>query len=144
MLAGCGADEDATPSSSAATADPQALVTRYFAALAEGDGATACGLLTDAAQQEMKQLPEGERAGSCEQSVAQLARDSLRIRRPRLRDLRVSGQTATGRITSKDPPYESGVLLRREDGGWKIAYPPAVLSRFRTPPGIKPETHSKP
>jgi hypothetical protein len=142
-LAGCGEEKDAS-SSSAGAADPQALVTRYFAALAGGDGTTACGLLTAAAGQEMTQLPEGERAGSCEEAAAQLARESLPVRRPRLQDLRVSGPTATAQITSKDPPYDSGVLLRREGGRWKIAYPPAVLSRFKTPPGIKEEKHEQP
>jgi hypothetical protein len=143
-LAGCGGDEDASSRSAAGTTDPQVLVTRYFTALARGDGTAVCGLLTVAAQREMTQLPEGERARSCEGAVAQLGRESLPVRHPRLQDFRASGPTATARITSKDPPYDSGVLLREEGGGWRIAYPPAVLSRFRTPPGIKPETHSKP
>jgi hypothetical protein len=143
-LAGCGGDKDASSPSAAGTTDPQALVTRYFAALAAGDGTTACGLLTVAAQQELQQLPEGERARSCEEAVAQLGRESLPVRHPRLQDLRASGPTATAQITSKDPPYDSGVLLRREGGGWKIAYPPAVLSRFKTPPGIKEEKHEQP
>jgi hypothetical protein len=143
-LAGCGEEKDASSRSGAAAADPQALVTRYFASLARGDGTTACGLLTVAARRELKQLPEGERARSCEEAAAQLARESLPVRRPRLQDLRVSGPTATAQITSKDPPYDSGVLLRREGGGWKIAYPPAVLSRFKTPPGIKEEKHEQP
>jgi hypothetical protein len=25
-------------------------------------------------------------------------------------------------VTSKDPPYDSGVMLRQDDGGWKIAF----------------------
>jgi hypothetical protein len=143
ILGGCGGDDGETPGSGAATADPQTLVTRYFEALGEGDGALACGLLTEAAQEEMIQLPEGERAGSCEEAVAQLAKTTLRVRSPRLRDLRPSGQTATATITSRRPQYSSGVLLRREGGGWKIAYPPAVLSRFTSPPGIRPETHDR-
>jgi len=145
VLGGCGGGDDGeTPGSGAATADPQTLVTRYFEALGDGDGAIACSLLTEPAQEELIQLPEGERAGSCEQAVAQLAQaTTLRVRSPRLRDLRVSGQTATATITSRRPQYSSGVLLRREGGGWKIGYPPAVLSRFTSPPGIRPETHDR-
>jgi hypothetical protein len=40
-------------------------------------------------------------------------------------------------VTSKDPPYDSGVMLRQDDGGWKTAFPLAVVSRFKGPPGIK-------
>jgi hypothetical protein len=86
----------------------------------------------------MKQLPAGERAGSCERAVAVLARDSIRVLRPGLHDLRVSGRTATANVTSKEPPYQSGLLLSRDRGGWKIAYPPGFLSRFDSPPGIRP------
>ena len=32
----------------------------------------------------------------------------------------------------------AAVVLRREDGGWKIAFPLAVVNRFEGPPGIKP------
>jgi hypothetical protein len=86
----------------------------------------------------MKQLPEGERAGTCERAVAVLARDSVRLRRLQLRGLQVSGSTATANVVSKDPPYRSGVLLRRGGGGWRVAYPPGFVSRFDTPPGIRP------
>ena len=136
-VASSGGETNQSSSPASGGDDPGTVVTRYFAALAAGEGGAACGLLTHAGQQGLRQLPRRGRAASCERAVAQLARESVRIRRPRLQDLRVSGRTATARIKSEDPPYDSGVLLRME-GGWKIAYPPGVVSRFDTPPGIRP------
>ena len=86
----------------------------------------------------MRQLPEGARARSCERAVVVLARNSIRLRRPQVRDLRVSGRTATAVVTSEKPRYENGVLLRREGRGWRLAYPPGFASRFDSPPGIRP------
>jgi hypothetical protein len=138
-LASCGDDQqEAASNSVAAAGDPQAAVHRYFAALGRGDGHTVCGLMTPDGRRAMKQLPEGERARSCERAVAVLARDSVRVRRPQVRDLRVSGRTATATVTSADPPYESGVLLHRDSDGWKVAYPPGFESLFDSAPGIRP------
>ena len=137
----CGGDEE--PGGSAARAapvagEPETLVRTYFAALGRGDGARACRLMTDSAQRGMRQLPQGEAPRSCERAVAVLARDAVPVRRAKLRDLRIFGDSATARVTSDDPPYDSGVLLRRDEGGWKLGYPPAVTSKFDTPPGIRP------
>jgi hypothetical protein len=135
----CGDEQgDRTSRAAAAPDDPSALVERYYAALTRGDGAAACGLMTNAGQEGMKQLPAGERPDTCERAVAALARESVHIRHPRLEDLRISGDTATANVVSTRPRQRTGVLLRREDGGWKIAYPPAVVNRFKTPPGIRP------
>ena len=113
------------------------VVERYFAALARGDARVVCGLLTSAGKQALMQLPEGERPESCEAAVRELARDTLPIRQLQLQDFQASGRTATARITSKRPRYESDVLLEMDEG-WRIAYPPAALSTFDTPPGIRP------
>jgi hypothetical protein len=94
--------------------------------------------MTKAAQRGIQELPEGERAHSCERATAQLERDTLVVSRPQVRDLRISGRTATARVTSKNPPFDSGVILHRDDRGWKIAFPLAVVSRFDSPPGIRP------
>jgi hypothetical protein len=140
-LASCGDETESTNGSDSAkdaSGDAETVVRRYYAALADGDGATVCGLMTTTAREGMKQLPAGERPKSCERAVAVLARDSIAVRKVELRDLAVAEPNATARVTSKDPPYDSGVLLRREGGSWKIAYPPGLLSRFDTPPGIRP------
>lgn len=138
-LASCGDEQNATPARAAATADDaEVVVRRYFAAFARGDGGAACALMTDVARQGLRQLPEGERAGSCERAAAVLKRDSLPVSQPSVGALQITGRTATARVTSEDPQYSTDVLLRREGRGWKIAYPPAVVSRFKTPPGIRP------
>ena len=137
-LVSCGDEQDDSQRAAATPGDPELVVRRYFAAFARGDGAAACALMTDVARQGLRQLPEGERAGSCERAAAVLKRDSLPVSRPNVGDLQISGRTATARVTSEDPQYSTDVLLRREGRGWKIAYPPAVVSRFKTPPGIRP------
>jgi len=136
-LASCGDGQD-EPSAATTSDDAEIVVRRYFAAFARGDARAACALMTKVAQRGMQQLPPGERAHSCEQATRQLRRDAIVASRPRIQDLRISGATATARVTSKDPPYDSGVVLRRDDGGWKIAFPLAVVSRFEGPPGIRP------
>lgn len=140
-LASCGDEQrggqDSATGSVAGGSDPEAVVDRYFAALARGDAPVVCGLLTPAGRQALRQLPEGERPASCEAAAKRLAREALPIRQLRLRDFQASGRTATARITSNRPSYDSGVLLEMDEG-WRIAYPPAVLSKFDTPPGIRP------
>jgi hypothetical protein len=101
-LSSCG--DDGKQAGTDASADPRDVVQRYFAGLARGDGRTVCGLMTAAGRHGLRQLPEGERAGSCEGAVAVLARDSVPVRRTQLRDLRISGRTATATVTSKDSP----------------------------------------
>jgi hypothetical protein len=32
------------------------------------------------------------------------------------------------------------VLLVKQDGKWRIAYPPALVEHYKTPPGIPNET----
>ena len=137
-LASCGDGQDETSATAATSDDAEIVVRRYFAAFARGDADAACALMTEVAQRGMQQLPAGERADSCEQATRELRRDALVVPRPQVRDLRISGSTATARVTSKDPPYDSGVVLRRDDGGWRIAFPLAVVSRFEGPPGIRP------
>jgi hypothetical protein len=138
-LSSCGDDgKQGGSDTSVGGRDPETVVKRYFAALARSDGRTVCGLMTATGRRGLMQLPEGERARSCERAVAVLARDSVPVRRAQVQDLRVTGRAATATVTSKDPPYQSGVLLRRDSGGWKIAYPPGFESLFSSPPGIKP------
>ena len=135
-LASCGGGQDET--SATATDDAEIVVRHYFAAFARGDARAACALMTKVAQRGMKQLPAGERADSCEEATKEVRRDALVAPRPQIEDLRISGDTGTARVTSKDPPYDSGVVLRRDDGGWRIAFPVAVVSRLKGPPGIRP------
>jgi hypothetical protein len=136
----CGDEQqDDHASATAATSDrADRVVRRYFAAFARGDGRAACGLMTNVAREGLRQLPEGKTPRSCEEAVTVLRRSSLTSARPRVGELQVAGRRATARVTSKQPPYDNSVLLRRDRQGWKIAFPPAVLNRFDTPPGIRP------
>ena len=136
-LVSCGEDQDEPAGTGASGGDPELVVRRYFTAFTRGDARAACGLMTEVAQRGMQQLPEGERAHSCEAATRLLTRNTLAVSRPEVRDLQISGRTATARVTSKDPPYDSGVMLSRDGGGWKIAFPLAVVSRFKGPPGIR-------
>ena len=122
----------------AASDDAELVVRQYFAAFARGDAHAACALMTKVAQRGTQQLPAGERADSCEQATKELRRDALVVSRPQIRDLRISGDTATARVTSKDPPYDSGVLLRRTTVAGGSPSPLAVVSRLEGPPGIRP------
>jgi hypothetical protein len=87
VLASCGGNDGSTPTASPSTREPEQVVHRYFTALGEGDGRTTCALMTTVGQQGMKQLPEGEQVESCERAVAVLARDSIPVPNPELRDL---------------------------------------------------------
>lgn len=136
-LASCGDGQNETSATAATSDDPEIVVRRYFAAFARGDARSACALLTKVAQRGTQQLPPGERADSCEQATKEIRQDAIVAARPQVREMRISGRTATARVTSKDPPYNSGVLLHRDDGGWRIAYPLAVVNRLEGPPGIK-------
>ena len=137
-LASCGDGQDETSRAATTSDDAETVVRQYFAAFARGDADAACALMTKVAQRGTQQLPPGERADSCEGATKELRRDAIVVSRPQVRDLRISGDTATARVTSKDPPYDSAVLLRRDDGGWRIAFPVAVVSKLEGPPGIRP------
>ena len=137
-LASCGGGQDETSGAATTSDDAKVVVRQYFAAFARGEADLACELMTEVAQRGTQQLPPGERADSCEAATKELRRDALVVPRPQVRDLRVSGDTATARVTSEDPPYDSAVLLRRVDGGWRIAFPVAVVSKLERAPGIRP------
>ena len=135
VLISCGDGQEET---SATSDDAGTVVRQYFAAFARGDADAACALMTEVAQRGTQQLPAGERADSCETATKELRRDAIVVPRPQVGDLRVSGDTATARVTSKDPPYDGGVLLRRDAGGWRIAFPVTVVRKLEGPPGIRP------
>jgi hypothetical protein len=142
-LAGCGGDDDGSgdtttdPRPGSAQRDVRAAVDEYVAALAGGDPAAMCAVLTDRAKAAVKEfLPSTDTSAGCEDVARRLARRSVPLRRVKVDRISVSGQVATARINSRRPAYESEVQLTNEDGGWKISYPPGVLEKFSTPPGV--------
>ena len=128
--AGCGGG-----GASRAARTPEAQVRAYLAAFARGDGKAACALLTPEAQNGVPSLSDDLRSPDCPGAIAELSRTSERIRAPKVAVF-VGGDRATAKITSRRPRYQSQVLLHKENGVWRIAFPPAILQRYKTPPGI--------
>ena len=135
LISGCGGGGDSDARTSSA-AGPAAQVRSYLAAFARGDGKAACALLTPEARNGVPSLSDDLTSPDCEGAIAELSRTSERLRAPRV-SVSVDGDRATARITNRRPPYQSQVLLRKEDDGWRIAFPPAILQHFKSPPGIK-------
>ncbi len=133
---GCGSGGGT--SSGAGGASPKQQLVDYLAALNRGDGRTACGLLTPQARADVPHISENIHAQDCEGAVRELSRISERIRFPRIA-VHLSGNRAVATITAAQPPYRSQVPLARQDGGWRITYPPALVERYKTPPGIPNE-----
>jgi hypothetical protein len=134
VAAGCGGGE----SDGAAGSTPGSQVRAYLAAFERGDGRAACALLTPEARAGVPHLSDDIEAPDCEHAIRELARTTERLRSPRI-SVDVQGERATARIASTRPPYQSQALLREQNGSWRIAFPPAVLQRYKTPPGIPSE-----
>ena len=131
-VAGCGS------SSKAGSSSPRQQVLLYLAAFNRGDGKAACALLTPQARAGVPHLSDKLTSPDCEGAIKELSLLSERLRSPTI-TIREQGDQAVARIRNKRPPYQSDVLLDNKGGGWQIAYPPAVLERYKSPPGIKSE-----
>lgn len=135
--AGCGGGGGGTSQTAAsASAGPKDQLRAYLAAFARGDGKAACALLTPEARNGVPSLSNDLKSPDCEGAIAELSRASEHLRAPKI-SVAVEGDRATAKITNRHPPYQSQALLRREDDGWRIAFPPALLQRYQTPPGIR-------
>jgi hypothetical protein len=101
--------------------DPDVTATfqDYFEAVADGDGDTACGLLTEDAQSEILEEVGG---GDCEEAVEQAEEELNDDQKDELRDIEpeevdVDGDRATISVEGADGEVE----LEREDGEWRIS-----------------------
>jgi hypothetical protein len=135
LAGGCGGGEDAGHSSRPDGVAARTQVAAYLTAFNRGDGRSACSLLTSQAKAGVPHLSDRINAPDCEGAIRELSGVSEHIRSPQI-SVRVAGKRAIAKVRSKRPPYQSDVLLQEQDGGWRIAYPPALLERFKTPPGI--------
>jgi hypothetical protein len=124
-LAGCGSGGGGSAQSS-----PQKLVALYIADFNRGDGKAACALLTSQAQAGVPHLSNDITSPDCEGAVGELSRLSEPLRAPRIA-IRQQGNQAVAVIKSRRPPYQSQALLDHQDGGWLIAFPPALLEHYR-------------
>jgi hypothetical protein len=136
---GCGGGDGEGGSEAEAGVSAKQQVADYFAAFGRGDGASACALLTPQAKAGVRTLSDRIEAPDCEGAIRELSRVGEHIRSPRI-SVAVNGERAIAKVTNKRPPYQSDVLLTKQDDGWRIAFPPAVLERYTTPPGIPDET----
>jgi hypothetical protein len=134
VMPGCGGGESSHANGS--SAGPKDQVRAYLAAFARGDGKAACALLTPEAKDGVPSLSDDLESPDCEGAIGELSRASERLRAPHV-SVTVDGDRATARITNRRPVYQSQVLLRKGDDGWRIAFPPAILQRFKSPPRIK-------
>jgi hypothetical protein len=109
----CGGDDDDKSDAEKV----KETVTDFYAALADGDGAKACGLVTGSAKE---RVSPGQR--SCEDSVSQAADrtdDDLKeaLRSIEVRDIRVEGDEATCTATAN---RIARVELKKQGDDWKI------------------------
>ncbi len=118
-LSACGSS-----SSSHNASTPSTAVTTYLTALANGDGATACGSLTPSLQDQELKLArsQGLKASSCPDLVSQLKAHITSSQRTLLLNAkvsRVSVQGSTATVTVKGATHPS--MLTKSDGKWLIA-----------------------
>ena len=100
---------------------------RFYAAYLAGDGATACSLLSDAAERQVVEDPDTAEAGTtCAAKLSAAAKVITRYygRDPAitLTEVAVSGDRATGVITVAGQSQD--VAFERENGQWKLGPDP--------------------
>jgi len=136
LATGCG-DDDTTatiknaPAGTTATAPaaasstPHATVRGYFNALARGDGAKACTLLTRAAQGQAVatvQTTRKKRFESCGQALTTVAADVSKGSLQEAVDVKITQSTVDGgRATVRVAGGSGDIELRRVAGRWYIA-----------------------
>jgi hypothetical protein len=112
VLAGCGG-----------AGDPGDAVDSFFAAVADADGETACGLLTEEGRQTVLEgvLDTPTEGASCEEAVA----DAPEEARAAASDVEIevteeSDTEATVEVTAGDDPEPVSFRVINVDGEWQI------------------------
>ena len=117
-VAGCGG--------SGSAGSPGDAVRAYNSAVADGDGARACGRLDTAAQDELRNSVQGAIRASCRQVIETLAAFYDDATKKKLREAKVESRarndTATATFTSPVglPGGHATYQLRRVGSDWKI------------------------
>ena len=127
---GCGGSDDGSGSKAPTVADDSAItgqVKRYYAALADGDGETACEVLTEQAAKGFEAVLNGPVSSDCKTNIETLARVNVLRGQPRVTRVRRAGAEAAAHVTFERPPLGSDVVLVSEDGVWKLSQIPAIL-----------------
>jgi hypothetical protein len=136
LTAGCGG----THKSSSAASD-QAQVSQvlesYLHAQAQGDGSTACGLLSTAGQNQLIGLVMSAGKGlitsrpSCEDAVGLVsavagAQLMGALDHARVEQIKISGPTATAQVVDGTAFKPQQVKLEKSDGKWEITGVPTL------------------
>ena len=152
---GCGGDDDdavtagsgsgapaatapgsAAPAAAGDEARIQDVGDRFYAAYLAGDGATACALLSEAAERQVVEDPDTATDGdTCAAKLAAAAKVIARYYGPdpkvSLTKVAVSGDRATGVIIIAGQSQD--VTFEREDGGWRLGPDPEDAGSTTTP-----------
>lgn len=135
-LAGCGSDEGPSTSRAkkparpngnsskvrAAARNPERAFLAFQTALADGDAATACGLLGPAA---LKQVERASRGGKCTTWVAEVAgkygaRAKAKLKRTKVAYVEEFAGMASIKYTSSALKRPLKVELQKSRTGWRI------------------------
>ena len=118
---GCTSDEDKV----------RHLVQEYNAAVADGDGAKACGFLTKRGREivlalSLEQLLS-DRTTGCQSTIKALGHlkegsEIKELESAKIVDVRVRGDTAQAELRSDEGPATAE--LTKRDGEWRLDYPP--------------------
>ncbi len=127
---GCGGDDNGAAITIRDVGD------RFYAAYLAGDGATACALLSGAAERQVVEDPGTAKDGkTCAARLAAAAKVIARYYGPdpkvSLSQVTVSGDRATGVITIAGQSQD--VTFAREDGEWKLGPDPEKTGSTTTP-----------
>jgi len=129
LLASCGGSSHPA-ANSADVAKVKQTITRALAAVADGDGATACSLATPTGQATLEKLLG---SSSCQAAIASLASSlppnmKAALKNAQVKKVSISGNTANvnnNDITAPqanigDLPLPPTVLVKQPDGSWKL------------------------
>ncbi len=137
LAVGCGSGQKHTTTPASDQANVNAVLRSYLNAQAQGDGPTACGLLTTAAQNQLIDLVVSAGKGlitsrpSCSDAVglahavagAQLL---SALQSARVEQIRVAGSGATAQVVDGNTFKPQRVTLEDTGGSWKITGVPGL------------------
>jgi hypothetical protein len=122
-VAGCGGDD------SGGGGDDESqirdVVSNYAVAIADKDGDTACGFLTESARKAVESAGEALDANGCAEVMEKATAEASDDERDQLKDIEVTsvkidGDRATVQVKAAGETGDPSTLVK-EDGEWRIA-----------------------
>lgn len=137
LAVGCGASHKPAAEKSSDSAQIDTVLHSYLRAQAQGDGPTACGLLTATGQNQLIGLVVSAGKGlftsrpSCADAVglAQAVAGAQllsALQSARVEQIRVSGPSASAQVVDETTFKPQRVTLEKTGGTWKIAGVPSL------------------